>query len=135
MNLADNVRAIKPLPPDVVAQIKSSTTVTSLTHIVSGLVQNSLDAGATKIEVSVDARRGGCTVQDDGSGIAPAEFALDGSLGKPYCKSRLVFRMLLTCRRYFETRLSFSRPRSVRNLCRVRRGPISPHHHIAPLPP
>ncbi|KAK8165948.1 hypothetical protein BC567DRAFT_251178 [Phyllosticta citribraziliensis] len=88
MNLADNVRAIKPLPPDVVAQIKSSTTITSLTHVISGLVQNSLDAGATKIEVSVDARRGGCTVQDDGSGIAPAEFALDGGLGKPYYTSK-----------------------------------------------
>lgn len=79
-------RPIEPLPPDVVAQIKSSTTITNLAQVVLGLVQNSLDAGATKIEVTIDARRGGCTVEDDGSGIVPSEFALDGGLGKAYCE-------------------------------------------------
>ncbi|KAK8224714.1 hypothetical protein HDK90DRAFT_89887 [Phyllosticta capitalensis] len=81
-------RPIEPLPPDVVAQIKSSTTITNLAQVVLGLVQNSLDAGATKIEVTIDARRGGCTVEDDGSGIVPSEFALDGGLGKAYYTSR-----------------------------------------------
>ncbi|KAK8433640.1 DNA mismatch repair protein [Phyllosticta citricarpa] len=88
MNLSDNVKPIEPLPPAVVAQIKSSTAITTLAHVVLGLVQNSLDAGANKIEITVDARRGGCTVQDDGSGIAPAEFALDGGLGKAYYTSK-----------------------------------------------
>ncbi|EKG21552.1 DNA mismatch repair protein [Macrophomina phaseolina MS6] len=81
-------RPIAPLPPDVVAQIKSSTAITSLTAAVLGLVQNSLDSGATKIEISVDAWRGGCTVEDNGLGILPSEFREEGGLGKPYCTSR-----------------------------------------------
>lgn len=80
-------RPIAPLPPDVVAQIKSSTAITSLATVILGLVQNSLDSGATRIEVSVDVRRGGCTVEDDGFGILPSEFREEGGLGRPYCKS------------------------------------------------
>ncbi|OMP83380.1 DNA mismatch repair protein MLH3 [Diplodia seriata] len=81
-------RPIAPLPPDVVAQIKSSTAITSLATAILGLVENSLDAGATRIEVAVDARRGGCTVEDDGLGILPSEFRDGGGLGKPYCTSK-----------------------------------------------
>lgn len=79
-------RPIAPLPPEVVAQIKSSTAITSLATAILGLVENSLDSGATQIEIAVDARRGGCTVEDDGFGILPSEFKESGGLGKPYCR-------------------------------------------------
>ncbi|KAK8134267.1 hypothetical protein PG984_006279 [Apiospora sp. TS-2023a] len=81
--------SIKPLPPDVAAQIKSSITITSLNDAVCGLVENSLDAKATKITIFVDYSRGNCTVEDNGEGIPPAEFRDGGGgLGKPHCTSR-----------------------------------------------
>lgn len=84
--MLNSTAQILPLPADVVAQIKSSTAITSLSSVVIGLVENSLDAGARKIEIIVDFRRGQCTVEDDGSGIPPLEFSDTGGLGKPYRK-------------------------------------------------
>jgi DNA mismatch repair protein MLH3 len=78
-------RSILPLPEEVVAQIKSSTAIVSLTGVVLELLRNSLDAKATKIEAKVDFARGGCTVEDDGLGISPLEFREEGGLGKLYC--------------------------------------------------
>ena len=75
---------ILPLPPDVAAQIKSSTTVTSLSVVVLGLLANSLDADARRIDINVDLRRGAASVEDDGIGIPPKEFGEDGGLGKSY---------------------------------------------------
>ncbi|KXX75147.1 DNA mismatch repair protein MLH3 [Madurella mycetomatis] len=80
--------SIQQLPGDVVAQIKSSATVTSLNGAVCGLLENSLDAGASKINVSVDYSRGNCSVEDNGSGIAPASFREDGGLGKLHHTSK-----------------------------------------------
>ncbi|PBP16063.1 hypothetical protein BUE80_DR013149 [Diplocarpon rosae] len=80
--------SIKPLPPDVVAQISSSITITSLNKVICELIMNSLDAGATKLDVSVDYSRGGCTVEDDGFGILPLEFGPDGHLGKLHHSSK-----------------------------------------------
>ncbi|KAK8129917.1 hypothetical protein PG999_002297 [Apiospora kogelbergensis] len=80
--------SIKPLPPDVAAQIKSSVTITSLNDAICGLAKNSLDAKATKITIFVDYSRGNCTVEDNGEGILPAEFSESGGLGKPHCTSR-----------------------------------------------
>lgn len=77
--------SIRPLPDEVVAQIKSSTAIVSLIGVVLELLKNSLDAKAAKIDVTVDFARGGCTVEDDGLGIPPAEFSEDGGLGKLYC--------------------------------------------------
>jgi DNA mismatch repair protein MLH3 len=76
--------AILPLPIEVIAQIKSSATITSLTFAILGLVQNSLDAQAAKIDIDVDFRRGGGVVEDDGLGILPTEFDEKGGLGKLY---------------------------------------------------
>lgn len=78
------IAPILPLPVDVAAQIKSSAAITSLRGVVIGLVENSLDAWATKIEVNVDFRRGACIVEDDGHGISPSEFSNYGGLGKPH---------------------------------------------------
>ncbi|KAF2872549.1 hypothetical protein BDV95DRAFT_570044 [Massariosphaeria phaeospora] len=80
--------SILPLPHHVVAQIKSSTAIVSLTGVVLGLLENALDASATKIDATVDLARGGCSVEDNGLGIAPLEFRDDGGLGKLYCTSK-----------------------------------------------
>lgn len=77
--------SIQPLPGDVVAQIKSSAVITSLNGVVSGLLQNSLDAGASKINIAIDYGRGNCSVEDNGLGIAPASFQEDGGLGELHC--------------------------------------------------
>ncbi|KAK3293575.1 uncharacterized protein B0H64DRAFT_404915 [Chaetomium fimeti] len=79
---------IQPLPEDVVAQIKSSTVITSLNAAVCGLLQNSLDSGASKVNISVDYSRGNCTVEDDGCGITPASFEQGGGLGQLHYTSK-----------------------------------------------
>jgi len=81
--------SIQPLPSEVVAQIKSSTTITSLNGVIFELLKNSLDAGPTKIELNVDYGRGACTVEDNGQGILPSEFDIKGGLGKLYHSSKL----------------------------------------------
>ncbi|KAF2707067.1 DNA mismatch repair protein [Pleomassaria siparia CBS 279.74] len=81
-------RYILPLPTDVIAQLKSSTAIVSLTYVVLELLKNSLDAGATKVDATVDFTRGNCSVEDDGRGIAPLEFGEEGGLGKLYCTSK-----------------------------------------------
>ncbi|KAF1835096.1 DNA mismatch repair protein [Decorospora gaudefroyi] len=81
-------RSILPLPDEVAAQIKSSTAIPSLTGVVLELLKNALDAKATRIDVSVDFARGGCTVEDDGLGIPPLEFREEGGLGTLYCTSK-----------------------------------------------
>ncbi|GKT76647.1 vacuolar membrane protein [Colletotrichum tofieldiae] len=80
--------SIKPLPEDVIRRIRSSATVTSLNGVVCALVKNSLDAGATRLNITVDYSRGNCTVEDDGLGIFPFEFRETGGLGKPHHTSR-----------------------------------------------
>ena len=77
-------RVIQPLPVDVVAQIKSSNFIPSLSIAVLGLLDNALDAGARNIDISVDFLRGACCVEDDGCGIPPIEFEEAGGLGKLY---------------------------------------------------
>jgi DNA mismatch repair protein MLH3 len=76
--------SIQPLPQNVIAQIKSSTTITSLNGVVLELLRNSLDAGSTKVEIVVDYSRGGCVIEDNGLGILPSEFGENGGLGKLY---------------------------------------------------
>ncbi|KAB5583511.1 putative MLH3 protein [Coniochaeta sp. 2T2.1] len=80
--------SIKQLPPDIVAQIKSSIAITSLNSVILGLLKNSLDAKALKINISVDYRRGNCSVEDNGLGIAPTEFLEVGGLGKLHYTSK-----------------------------------------------
>lgn len=81
--------SIRPLPEDVVAQIKSSTAIVSLVGVVQELCKNALDAHATHIALLIDFAHGTCTVEDDGLGIAPLEFSEDGGLGKLYCESQV----------------------------------------------
>jgi len=84
--------SIQPLPPDVIAQIKSATTITNLNSVTCELLKNSLDAGSTKVDIGVDYARGGCVVEDDGLGILPSEFRENGGLGKLYRKCPVHYR-------------------------------------------
>ncbi|KAI0970961.1 hypothetical protein F4678DRAFT_108908 [Xylaria arbuscula] len=84
--------SIQPLPDKVVAQIKSSTTITTLNAVVCGLLRNALDSGASKVTVSVDYVRGNCCVEDNGWGIPPAEFQPSGGLGKLHFTSKYPVR-------------------------------------------
>ncbi|EAW10111.1 putative DNA mismatch repair protein (Mlh3) [Aspergillus clavatus NRRL 1] len=80
---------IRPLPPDAVAKIKSSTSITHLNGVIVELVKNALDANARTVFVTVDIQRGGCMVEDDGDGIPPSEFGSQGGLGKAHHTSKL----------------------------------------------
>ncbi|KZF25818.1 hypothetical protein L228DRAFT_259186 [Xylona heveae TC161] len=79
---------IRPLPSEVAAQIHSSATINTLQDVILGLLRNSLDAGATRVEIFVDFSRGGCIVEDDGCGIPAEEFHEKGGLGKFYFTSK-----------------------------------------------
>lgn len=79
--------AIAPLPPQVVAQIKSSISITSLNGVVIELLKNSIDARATKVSIQISRSKGRCVVEDNGSGIAPSEFDVGGGLAKPHRES------------------------------------------------
>ena len=89
MKTGNNTSFIRPLPPQVAAQIKSSTTIPSLVSVILGLVANSLDARARKINVTADFGRGAACVEDDGSGIPPKEFGVSGGLGRPHRRKPL----------------------------------------------
>ncbi|KAL3959685.1 hypothetical protein ACCO45_004802 [Purpureocillium lilacinum] len=80
--------SIRQLPDHVVDKLKSSAAVTSLNSVVCGLITNSLDASATRINVRLDFVRGDCLVEDDGIGIEPREFLEDGGLGKLHHTSK-----------------------------------------------
>ena len=124
--------SIVPLPPEVAAKFKSSTAITSLSMVVLGLLANSLDAHARRVDINVDLRKGAASVEDDGNGIPPKEFGEDGGLGKPYREMNTCspFEALLTNCRYIQDRqpeFDLWEGRSLPDLCSRF---VNSNHHI-----
>ncbi|MCJ1389400.1 DNA mismatch repair protein [Xylographa bjoerkii] len=98
-----DTRIIRPLAADVAAQIKSSISIISLSYVVLGLIENALDAEATEIVVTVDFGRGACSIEDNGTGIAPTDFAATGGLGKQYRTCKLPSQLISSYLRETDT--------------------------------
>ena len=77
---------IRPLPPASVAGLRSSTAITCMAQCIEELVANSIDAGATVIDVSVRVEEGFATVSDNGRGMDAGDFAV---VGERYSTSKI----------------------------------------------
>lgn len=77
MSVASGVGKIRVLPAEVVSRIAAGEVVERPAAVVKELVDNSLDAGSTRITVEVtDGGRRLIRVSDDGEGMTPADAAL-----------------------------------------------------------
>ncbi|KAG0064710.1 DNA mismatch repair protein [Linnemannia elongata] len=71
--------SIQPLASSVSDELRASLVVNSLEQCISELIQNSIDANATSIEVKVDVAGHSLQVSDNGDGMLPADMALIGA--------------------------------------------------------
>jgi DNA mismatch repair protein PMS2 len=81
--------AIKPIGKSVVHRICSGQVIFDLSSAVKELVENSLDAGATTVEVSLKAYgEEWFKVADNGAGISPSNFQARANQIPPFFQSR-----------------------------------------------
>ncbi|KAF9139379.1 DNA mismatch repair protein [Linnemannia schmuckeri] len=71
--------SIQPLAPSVSDELRASLVVNSLEQCTAELIQNSIDANASSIEVKVDVAGHSLQVSDNGDGISPADMARIGT--------------------------------------------------------
>ncbi|MEM6597802.1 MAG: DNA mismatch repair endonuclease MutL [Cyanobacteria bacterium P01_D01_bin.36] len=69
----ESASLIQPLAPDVVSLMAAGEVIDSLAAVVRELVENALDAGATRITVSVWPQRWQVRVTDNGTGMDEAD--------------------------------------------------------------
>ncbi|KAL8160468.1 hypothetical protein V2J09_002005 [Rumex salicifolius] len=79
------MESIKPLPERVRSSVRSGFIISDMIRVVEELVYNSLDAGSTKVSVSVGVGRGYVKVEDNGCGISRDGLVL---LGERYATSK-----------------------------------------------
>ncbi|KAK6352840.1 DNA mismatch repair protein [Orbilia brochopaga] len=73
-----NPARISVLPDQVAAKLTGTALITTVGDVVAGLLANSIDGGATKVEISWRVRDGYVDVVDDGLGIHPDDISLVG---------------------------------------------------------
>ncbi|MEM9566913.1 MAG: ATP-binding protein, partial [Cyanobacteria bacterium P01_E01_bin.34] len=78
--------SIRPLPQTTVDLMVAGEAIDSLAAAVRELMENSLDAGASRISVQVWPERWTVKVTDDGCGITASELE---RASLPYCTSKL----------------------------------------------
>jgi DNA mismatch repair protein MLH3 len=82
------VNSIAKLDRDVSRMIQSQVTIDSFSSAVRELVYNSVDSGASKIDVMIDLQSLSILIRDDGVGMVPSDLEL---VGKRYFTSKLKF--------------------------------------------
>ena len=81
---------LAPLSEDTVSLLKSSQVVTSVWSAIKELVENSLDAGATNIEVRLEQQGlARLCVRDNGSGVPKEQIA---RMVQPHTTSKFRFQ-------------------------------------------
>ncbi len=78
--------SIQPLPQDVVTRIAAGEVIDSLAAVVRELVENSIDAGATRIRISLWPEQWRVQVADNGQGMTPEDLA---QAAQPHSTSKL----------------------------------------------
>ena len=78
--------SIKYLPSEVLKKLQSQVHVPTLSSAINELIQNSIDANATSINVIIDTNTLSFQITDDGDGITPSDMS---NIGKEHYTSKI----------------------------------------------
>jgi DNA mismatch repair protein MLH3 len=95
--------ALQTLSEPVRTRLRSTQILTSMPQVVSELVQNALDASASRVDIGVDCQEWECWVKDDGHGIPRSSLDV---LSKGYEAGR--YSMYLVYQLSAPSRLAFA---------------------------